>query len=198
MENVTLLGKAENYVSNLFLNSNTAGLFYHNYNHTLSVIEGIKTAAKSLQLPNKNTELLLLSAWFHDIGYLYTRTEHEAKSIEIIQNALRPNYINFIEAASTCIAATKIGEIPENYLAALLKDIDVAFGSAYDFDQTNQAYREELIVSEDRHFSDEKWREMSLNFLRNIKFYSDYGKANFKPLVKKNLESYSNKQLQLK
>ena len=76
--------------------------------------------------------------------------------------------------------------------------VDAAFGSAYDFDQTNQAYREELIVSEDRHFSDEKWREMSLNFLRNIKFYSDYGKANFKPLVKKNLESYSNKQLQLK
>lgn len=190
MENLTLLEKAENYVSDLFLNANTSGLFYHNYNHTLSIVEGVKDAAESLNLSDQDTEILILSAWFHDTGYLYTRIEHEAKSIEVAQNALRPNYIHLIEAVTTCIAATKVGVTPQNYLAALLKDVDVAFGAAYNFKKTNAAFREELIVSENKRFSNEVWQKMNTDFLQSVEFYSDYGKANFKPLVEKNLEAY--------
>jgi predicted metal-dependent HD superfamily phosphohydrolase len=190
MKNLTLLEKVENYVSDLFLNANTASLFYHNYNHTLSVVEGVKEAAEILDLSDYETEILILSAWFHDTGYLYTRIEHEAKSIEVAQNALRPNYTHLIEAVTTCIAATKVGVRPKNNLAALLKDVDVAFGSAYNFKQTNNAFREELVVSENKIFSNEAWKKMSTDFLKTVEFYSDYGKMNFRHLVKKNLEAY--------
>jgi predicted metal-dependent HD superfamily phosphohydrolase len=190
MKNLTLLEKAENYVSDLFLNANTAGLFYHNYNHTLSVVEGVAHAAETLSLSDNEAEILLLAAWFHDTGYLYTRIEHEAKSIEVTQNALRPNYVRLTEAVTTCIAATKVGETPKNDLAALLKDVDVAFGSAYNFKKTNLAFREELVISENKRFSNQTWQKMSINFLQNVEFYSDYGKMNFKHLVEKNLEAY--------
>jgi|AntRauTorckE5430_2_1112549.scaffolds.fasta_scaffold06240_2 predicted metal-dependent HD superfamily phosphohydrolase len=195
MKNLTLLEKTENHISSLFLNADTSGLFYHNYNHTLSVVEGVSQAAEILNLSDYETEVLIVSAWFHDIGYLYTRTEHEAKSIEIMQNALRPNYIHLIEIATTCIAATKVGVIPENSLAALLKDVDVAFGSAYNFKKTNEAFREELIFSENKAFDNETWRKMSTNFLQNIEFYSEYGKINFEDLVENNLAAYAELQL---
>lgn len=190
MSKLTLLEKAENYVSNLFLESNTSGLFYHNFNHTLHVVETTKNMVDALNLSTEASECLILSAWFHDTGYLYTRHEHEAKSIEIVINALRPNYTALTAPVVTCIAATKVGEIPKNDLAALLKDADIAFGSAYDFRFTNNAYREELRVLENRTFTDDVWKQMSIDFLKSVQFFSEYGKTYFAPLVKHNLEDY--------
>ncbi|NJN76971.1 MAG: hypothetical protein HC803_00465 [Saprospiraceae bacterium] len=108
----------------------------------------------------------------------------------MVENALRPNYIHLIKPVSVCIAATKVGEKPQNDLAALLKDIDTAFGSAYDYLKTSNSFREELIVSENKYFTDETWQQMCLEFLKGVRFYSDYGKTNFKPLVEKNLKNY--------
>lgn len=195
MSQLSLLEKAENYVTELFQNTNTAGLYYHSFSHTLSIVESTIIAAKTLNLSGAETDILVLSAWFHDLGYLYTRIEHEAKSIELTKNALQPNYIPLIEPVITCIAATKVGEIPPNNLAALLKDVDTAFGSAYDFIQTSNAYREELLVLENKKYSDNDWRVMCLDFLQNVAFYSEYGKENFEPLVKKNLENYLTKEM---
>jgi predicted metal-dependent HD superfamily phosphohydrolase len=190
MGKLTLLEEAESYISNLFLEANTSGLFYHDFNHTLSVVEAVTTIAEAINLPKKTTDILIISAWFHDVGYLYTRKEHEAMSINIVQSALRTSYKMLIDDIVICIAATKVGETPKNDLAALLKDADIAFGSAYNFLKTNNSYREELRISENKTFDDVTWREMSLNFLENVVFFSDYGKEHFAPLVKQNLENY--------
>jgi predicted metal-dependent HD superfamily phosphohydrolase len=190
MSQLSLLEKAEVYITELFQNTNTAGLYYHSFSHTLSIVEASKTAANVLGLSAAETDILVLSAWFHDVGYLYTRIEHEAKSIELTRNALQPNYIPLIEPVITCIAATKVGESPKTNLAALLKDVDTAFGSAYDYINTSNTYRKELKVLENKTYSDKDWQVMCLNFLQNVTFYSDYGKEKFEPLVKKNLENY--------
>ncbi|MFK7947527.1 MAG: HD domain-containing protein [Saprospiraceae bacterium] len=190
MTKLTLQEKAENYISDLFLEANTSGLFYHDFNHTLSVVKAVDTIAKAISLSDKEREILIVAAWFHDIGYLYTRTEHEAFSIKITKQALNPNHSSLIKPVTTCIAATKVGEKPQTYLAALLKDADIAFGSAYDFLKTNNAYREELRISENKIFDDTTWRTMSLNFLKNVVFFSDYGKTYFAPLVANNLKKY--------
>lgn len=190
MNQLSLLEKAENYVIELFQDANTAGLYYHSFSHTLSIVEAAKTAAKELNLSEGETDVLVLSAWFHDVGYLYTRIEHEEKSMEMTESALRPNYVHLIESVLPCIAATKLGETPKTDLAALLKDVDTAFGSAYDFIDTSNTYRKELKVLENKTYSDNDWRVMCLDFLRNVTFYSEYGKKKFIPLVKKNLETY--------
>lgn len=190
MSNLTLLERAENYVSNLFLEDDTSGLFYHNYNHTLSVVEATARIAADLSLSEADKDILLVSAWFHDVGYIYRRVEHEAKSIEIAAFALHPNFTHLIEPVTTCIAATKVGEVPKTPLAALLKDADIAFGSAYDYIRTSNAYREELRVSENKVFEEVVWRQMCIDFLSTVVFYSDYGKTHFTPLVQLNLEKY--------
>jgi len=190
MSQLSLLEKAENYVTELFQNTNTAGLYYHSFSHTLSIVEASRIAAESVKLSEKETEVLVLAAWFHDVGYLSTRVEHEAKSIEMTQNALKPNYIDLIEPVTTCIAATKVGEIPKSNLAAILKDVDTAFGSAYNYVQTSNSYRKELSVLEKKIYSDSDWYSMCVAFLEKVTFYSEYGIERFTPLVKKNLEIY--------
>ena len=190
MTKLSLLEKAENYVSDLFLNANTSGLYYHDFNHTIAVVESVKKIATAINLSIDETEVLILSAWFHDVGYLYTRTEHEAKSIEIVKNALRPNYTQLTPTVITYIAATKVGNVPQSKLAAILKDADTAFGSAYDYVKTSNSYRKELNVSEGKTFADDVWRQMCIDFLEGVTFYSEYGKQYFEPLVKQNLEKY--------
>ena len=49
MNQLSLLEKAENYVTELFQNANTAGLYYHSFSHTLNIVEAAKTAAKTKQ-----------------------------------------------------------------------------------------------------------------------------------------------------
>jgi putative nucleotidyltransferase with HDIG domain len=198
MNRLPLLYKAEDYITELYLNENTAGLYYHDFNHTLNVVEVATAAADELGLSAAERDVLLVAAWFHDVGYLYTRIEHEAKSIEIAQNALHPNYIPLIPSVTACIEATKVGAIPKTPLAALLKDVDVAFGSAYDFVETNSLFREELKDLEGRTFSDTEWERLCLEFLTQVKFYSDYGKQHFAPLVARNLEMYQEGMLLLK
>ena len=194
MTELTLQKKAENYVSNLFLEANTSGLFYHDFNHTLSVVDAVTTIAEAIKLTEKEKDILTVAAWFHDTGYLYTRTEHEALSIRIVKSALNPNYLSLTEAVTTCIAATKVGQTPQSDLAALLKDADIAFGSAYNFYQTNNAYREELRITENKTFDDATWYKMSLIFLENVTFFSAYGQQHFAPLVKQNLERYKSEK----
>lgn len=181
---------AEKYVSNLFLEANTSGLFYHDFNHTLSIVEAVISIAKALKLTAEEKNILTVAAWFHDTGYLYTRNEHEALSCKIAQRALTPNFPDIIDTVNACIAATKVEQIPQSDLAALLKDADVAFGSAYDFQKTNYAYREELRISERRVFDDETWYQMSLHFLETVTFYSPYGQQYLAPLAQQNLEKY--------
>lgn len=190
MTKLTLQEKAENYVSNLFLEANTSGLFYHDFNHTLSVVEAVIAIANTLNLSKEEEDILIIAAWFHDVGYLYTRIEHEAMSIKIVTQALKPNYETLTETVVACIAATKVGQKPKNKLAALLKDADTAFGSAFDFIKTSNSFREELRISENKTFDDATWRKMCLDFLKNVTFYSDYGKEYFAPLVAKNLANY--------
>lgn len=190
MSTMSLLEKAEQYISNLFLEEDTSDLYYHDYNHTLYVVAATTKMAAALNFSAEETDCLVLSAWFHDVGYLYTRQEHEAKSIEIAISALRPNYTELTERVVACIAATKLGEIPKGHLAALLKDADTSFGAAGDFLYTNKAYRIELKVSENKSFTNKVWQEMSLNFLENVQFYSDYGKQHFEPSLKENIKKY--------
>lgn len=190
MIKLTLQEKAESYVSSLFLEANTSGLFYHDFNHTLSVVKAVDKIAKTINLSNEEREILIVAAWFHDVGYLYTRIEHETFGINIAQQALNPNHPSLIKPVTACIAATKVGQKPQTDLAALLKDADIAFGSAYDFLKTNHAYREELRVSEKKTFDDATWETMSLKFLENVVFFSDYGKKHFAPLVANNLRNY--------
>ena len=190
MAKLTIQDKVENYVRNLFLEANTSGLFYHDFNHTLSVVETVSSITKAINLSKEESEILKIAAWFHDVGYLYTRIEHEALSCKVASLALKTNYSSLIQSVTTCIAATKVGQLPENNLVALLKDADIAFGSAYDFIKTNNAYREELRISEKKIYDDNTWYNMSLNFLQNVTFFSNYGKENYTSMVTKNIVSY--------
>ena len=66
----SIVNMASHYVMNKFNNSPPAGIIYHNLRHTKDVVHAANRIAKYSRISQDKLELLLLAAWFHDIGIL--------------------------------------------------------------------------------------------------------------------------------
>ncbi|MGB0985155.1 MAG: HD domain-containing protein, partial [Saprospiraceae bacterium] len=160
-------------------------LYFHNIEHTKKVVQRCKMALEELNCTEEEHFLLLSAAWLHDIGYLYTYTEHEAKSIEIAVPFLESISLEktVIERIQSCIAATKIGVIPQSKLEKLLKDIDAAYGLYTNFWEKGNDIRREWALTTLLTFTDMEWIKLQLLFLKNLKMYSKYGEKHFKIII---------------
>lgn len=168
-----------NFVEDQFEQHHQSNLYYHSFEHTLYVVRYCELACAELKLNEEEEQILLIAAWMHDVGYLHTLEKHEAKSIELIQGFLKTENPVKLKKIANCIAATEIGVTPKTELAAILKDIDVAYGIATDFEKTGNLLRQEWAATLNKTYSDEEWRSIQKEFLESIKFYSEFGKQHF-------------------
>ncbi len=64
-------------------------LTYHNLSHTRDdVAPAVRELAEMHGLPAEDTLLLLTAAWYHDLGYIERRMDHEQTSAQIAGEAL--------------------------------------------------------------------------------------------------------------
>lgn len=89
--NSNLLNKIENFVFNKFNDENNINLIYHTFAHTKEVVDSCKEISTFEKLSDDELEILFISAWFHDIGYLETSDEHEEASVRIAKEFLTLN-----------------------------------------------------------------------------------------------------------
>src|SRR6185503_15961213 len=86
-----LVQKASEFVFNLLRERLPANHIYHNYTHTVEVVEKTEEISEGCNLSKEDTELILLAAWFHDTGFVEIYSGHEEKSKEIAERFLREN-----------------------------------------------------------------------------------------------------------
>ena len=117
---MTLLEKTEDFVQNLFKDKLSEAFLYHNFNHTLSVVNSVKLIIKELKLSSEESEQLLLAAWFHDTGYVEGYEDHENKSIKIAVDFLhtKGKSEEFIALVSSLILATAKENKSDLYFAS--------------------------------------------------------------------------------
>ena len=60
------------YIANLLQTRIPANYYYHNYGHTLYVLEKVKEIGKQENCTARELELLAVAALWHDTGYIYT------------------------------------------------------------------------------------------------------------------------------
>jgi predicted metal-dependent HD superfamily phosphohydrolase len=171
------------FVAEQFKQNNQPNLFYHSFEHTLYVVRYCELACTQLKLNDEDSQVLLMAAWLHDVGYLHTLTRHEAKSIELAKDLLKFENPILLQKVIDCIAATEIGVKPKTELSAILKDIDVAYGVATDFEKVGNLLRQEWATTLNKIYSDEEWQQIQKDFLDNLEFYSDYGKRTLRLTV---------------
>jgi predicted metal-dependent HD superfamily phosphohydrolase len=155
----TQFQQATGYAIDLLRHSLLPVLTYHSLHHTLEVATFCKRLAELEGIDEKNIQLLLTAAHFHDTGlttisvtnvdiYKAARAVHEEKAVQIAQEIL-PQYgitAEDINMVSRLIMATKLGRAPSDLLEQIISDADMSsIGREPEyFMRSSQALRDEL------------------------------------------------------
>ena len=132
----SLLIEVEAHVTNFITEHVDKKFAYHNIQHTLDVVNSTKQLSAAHNLHSKELELLLIAAWFHDIGYDKGPLGHEERSCNYAKTFLEKYDFEEtdIKLIQNCIMATKMPQSPNTLFEKILCDdaeyLIVAYGSS--------------------------------------------------------------------
>lgn len=184
-----ILNIAQEYVFKLFKeSSNQKQLIYHNYNHTYDVVTAAEEIAEGSGLKGKDLELLALSAWFHDVGYLDTYKGHEKISAEYAFNFLKEHKYTDDEIAivKAAILATEFPQKPSTLLEEILCDADFSHLGDKDYLEKNQLLRLEWELKGENPISYE-WPNTDIQFLAGHNYFTVYAQIKYAEKKGKNI-----------
>lgn len=195
MKSSTILNKVEKYVVGLLSEDLAVEGIYHNLDHTLDVVKISDEIAAAERIPVDDYEILMIAAWFHDIGYVSCSEGHEEKSSDYAKDFLEQESYPFnkIKKVTDCIKATKIPQKPKNKLEEILCDADLHHLGLLDSEQRGELLRSELSKRESKSFPDTEWLKISINFMKKHNFFTKYAKDKFGNQKLSNLHSLESK-----
>jgi len=115
---------------------------YHNADHAVDVYTASKQLAQSEGIGDRETQLLLTAALFHDSGFLSGPKDHESKSCDNARLYL-PNFgytVEDIERICDIIMATKMPQSPHDHLGRIICDADLDYLGRNDFLYSVKSY----------------------------------------------------------
>lgn len=193
---MNLIEQAKDFVSKL-LKDNLSPLFtYHNFNHTLDVVNAVDILAVSENLNASDKEILLIATWFHDTGYIKGSDNHEDSSIVISTKFLteKEKSADYIEKVASLIKATTFDYEPQTLFEKIIKDADCFHLSKDTYGSSCEALRIEWEKLSGKLYSDYDWFMENLDFLdHKHQFYTEFALKNWQPLKEKNIKNLKKK-----
>ena len=189
-----LIKETKEYVADFVADHFSETICYHNIDHTLEVVEAVQIIAEKCQIDDRQLEIVLVAAWFHDTGYYMGCENHEKASAEIAQNYLRKKELNedFINAVSKCILSTKVPQNPQSLLEKIICDADLFHLATDKFFEKSELLWKEFSYT-DQDMTPETWLNQSRQFVESHRYHTEYGKKVLYPNLIKNLERLNSK-----
>ena len=154
-------------------------LFYHRMSHTTEeVVPAVEKLADMEGVKGESLELLLVAAWFHDLGYTVQPLYHELISARIASQEL-PGFgykIDQIETIRWAILATALPQSPTTLLERILVDADLDVLGRETFSIRSEDLRREL-AGFGRESTDAEWHTSQLNFLKSHEYFTESARA---------------------
>ena len=189
MSNGNILKLTEEYVQNKLKSGTPDDFVYHDIDHTREVVEACEKLGKKSGLQDDEMEILLIAAWFHDIGYLETRDDHEEESAREVGKFLSQN--NFPENKSkrviSAIMATKLPTSPKDKLEEVLCDADLLHVGKKEFFDKSEFLRVEFERKDGKTINDLDWITKNINFIISHKFYTQFAREQYEEQKNANL-----------
>lgn len=174
MKNEILI-KVEQYCSELLKKSRCRTLQFHNYQHTLNVVQNAERIALEVGLSAEDLELVLISAYFHDVGNMETTKQHEMLSCSMARKFLEKEHYpeDKIQIIEHIILATEINSVPKTLLEEIIRDADLSHLGGESFLDQNRQLREEWTNFLGMSFTDDEWYNLNLKFLNAHYFHTE-------------------------
>jgi len=188
--NYELIEKVKEYVLSLLQSRISSNHVYHDVDHTRNVAETTEIIGRASNLSDEELEIVIIAAWFHDLGYVEKVEGHEEISAKFAEEfLLKENYpIEKIEKVKKCILATKVPQNPQNILEQIICDADLSHLGKKSFKHRNDLFREEFEFYFGRQLSEAEWLKKSIDFLNNHKFFTEFARREYDEQKSKNLE----------
>ena len=172
----------QNFVMDLLQDNLPVGYYYHNYQHTLYVLEKAIQIGRHEHCTEKEMELLTAAALWHDTGYINTYNGHEAASCALAKKYL-PEYgftENEIDKICGMIMATQVPQLPKNKLEAIIADADLAYlGTISAAEKAEDLFKELQLLTPS--LTKQVWDKIQIAFLQTHHYFTLYCKEKKEP-----------------
>lgn len=185
-----LIQKARDHVREIFYKDVPEEYAYHNYNHTMNVVNAVEDLATEAEVSDDDREILLLAAYFHDIGFSKDPDNHEEYSQKLARQFLEKEAYqdDKLQKVLQCIEATKISWDGEDQLCCLVKDADLSGLASSEFDDITEKLRKEMSFREKSIIDDKSWIKNNIEFLKSHHYQTEAGKTLYNAGKEENLK----------
>lgn len=180
------------YAKKLFFAKNVK-LGYHNFRHMMHVTYQVYDACVFMKVNTVTARYLLIAAMFHDYGHSGNRKKSDSwnieKAVRAIKRHIHEDDKKYLKEIIRLIRSTEwFGEAGHNILEQdMLIDILRDADTSQTFDH---AWIQQVIfgLGTELGKSPREMLESQLTFLQTkVKFYSDWGKSKFGPILKERI-----------
>jgi len=184
------------FVINMLKSEIPSTYYYHNYEHSLYVIQKAAEIGYYENCSDKELELLHVAALWHDTGYVNIYKGHEEASCRLARQYLPGYGYNHDDIERICgmIMATKIPQSPKNKLEEILADADLEYlGTANAAVLANGLFNE--LKALNPLLTEEEWNKTEIKFLSSHSFFTGYCKETKEQAKQVYLNSLTNKNI---
>ncbi len=171
--NKALISDVKKYVNYLMIPLEE--MYYHQYDHALSVMERWIYLATMEWCSHDEIEMIAIAALFHDTGFVIEYEHNEPFGAKIARNYLRTILYpeEKIQIIQHIILATIPTVTPQNLLEEIIKDADMDNLWREDFFDINEKIKKELEVMKNIKIKDPDWHHASLDIIQGHMFYTN-------------------------
>ena len=191
---MNIIKQAEQFVNQYFKDNLSSVYSYHNMEHTRHVVQAAKQLAEEEEeeeeINPEDLEILLVAAWFHDIGYCKSCSKHETIGGEMATEFLKEKGVEdgFISRVIGLIHATCFVAQPQTNLEKIIKDADTSHIGSDDFIVVSERLRKEFRNTTNTKLNKLDWAKENIEFLtKKHQFYTNYALKNWQPIKEKNI-----------
>ncbi|MFT7231517.1 MAG: hypothetical protein ACI8TA_000726 [Cyclobacteriaceae bacterium] len=195
-----VLNEAQIYALGILENELPEDIRYHSVDHTKIVVAAAQEIGEQCQLSDDEIEIVILAAWFHDLGYRNGGKDHESQGAEMAKSFLEGKNYDPHKTAQvmSCIMATKMPQSPKNKMEEVLCDADLIHLAKEDYFDRSRLLLMELNGAMGKNILPKEWMGMNCDFITNHQYFTEYAREKYAPIKWKNLDKAKKKMKAMK
>lgn len=151
---------------------------FHTLEHTKYVVSSAGIIGRASKLTAPQLDIVLIAAWFHDVGYVDGAMGHEERSSSTAVNMLTSwgADIKMIADVSRSILATRHPQNPSDMVSRVLCDADNSYLASAQFEHHFLKLNKELETTRGIILHDQRLRsQRNIESLKAHRYFTDYG-----------------------
>lgn len=185
-----ILSSARQYVTRCFENCHDERLAYHNFSHTRDVVNAVRLIGEKETLTEHEQFLAEISAWFHDMGYFFSKENHEKEGVKKAENFLKQQGLTEeeIRTVREAILATMVPQKPVSTVGKVLCDADLSTLADPDLLSNTGKLMAERNLLNGTSLSLHEFLFTTLKFMEGHTYFTEYGRTVLEKGKSKNMD----------